>query len=182
MRAAARVISVPSRSRARRRGAAAARAVGSATAIAISALDANGDDQSDFLVSRFLSTSLYKCQIGITEGGVRSQVNATGITDNGDWLLIAIDNTSWINDGAMALADADAETRRKARDLLFADEAGSVSEALAKIAGHKPDDPTEKAYRSIADKWRRLPARWRRNFIRTHRDEIVALLKEEGAL
>ena len=82
----------------------------------------------------------------------------------------------------MALADADAETRRKALDLLFADEAGSVSEALAKIAGHKPDDPTEKAYRSIADKWRRLPARWRRNFIRTHRDEIVALLKEEGAL
>ena len=79
--------------------------LGSATAIAISALDANGDDQSDFLVSRFLSTSLYKCQIAITEGGVRGQVNATGITDNGDWLLIAIDNSSWIDAAALALAD-----------------------------------------------------------------------------
>ena len=82
--------------------------LGSATAIAISALDANGDDQSDFLVSRFLSTSLYKCQIGITEGGVRGQVNATGITDNGDWLLITLDNSSWINAAALALADTDA--------------------------------------------------------------------------
>ena len=82
--------------------------LGSATAIAISAFDANGDDQSDFLVSRFLSTSLYKCQIGITEGGVRGQVNATGITDNGDWLLITLDNSSWINAAALALADTDA--------------------------------------------------------------------------
>ncbi|TDH35732.1 hypothetical protein E2A64_10370 [Pseudohoeflea suaedae] len=82
--------------------------LGSATAIGISALDANGDDQSDFLVSRFLSTSTHKCRIVIAEGGVTTEVLATAITDNGDWLQITLDDATWENAASMALADEDA--------------------------------------------------------------------------
>ncbi|MGB5860920.1 MAG: ParB/RepB/Spo0J family partition protein [Pseudomonas aeruginosa] len=76
------------------------------------------------------------------------------------------------------------ELQSKALDLLFSEppQAGSVAEALVLAEGRKPENPVEKAFRSFSDTWTRFEVRYRRNFIRAHKDEILSILAEEGAL
>ncbi|MCM0751917.1 hypothetical protein DEA98_13485 [Brucella pseudogrignonensis] len=76
------------------------------------------------------------------------------------------------------------ELQAKALDLLFNEppQAGSVAEALVLAEGRKPENPIEKAFKSFSDSWTRFEVRYRRNFIRAHKDEILKILAEDGAL
>ncbi len=76
------------------------------------------------------------------------------------------------------------ELQSKALGLLFSEppQAGSVAEAIVLAEGRKPESPVEKAYKSFSDSWTRFEVRYRRNFIRAHKDEILSILAEDGAL
>jgi len=83
-----------------------------------------------------------------------------------------------------ALSEADGAIQSAALDLLLSDppEATSVPEAIALAKGEKPDDPAEKVYASFADRWSRFEIRQKRSFVTTYADEILKLLKEQGAI
>lgn len=83
-----------------------------------------------------------------------------------------------------SLAAVSHDLQAKALDLLFSEppQAGSVADAIMLAEGRKPDNPVEKTFRSFSDTWTRFEARYRRNFIRAHKDEILSILAEEGAL
>lgn len=83
-----------------------------------------------------------------------------------------------------ALAEVDAELQHKVLELILCQpcEAGSIAEAIALAQGRKLDSPFEKTFRSFSDTWTRFEVRYRRNFVRTHKDEILSILAEEGAL
>lgn len=82
------------------------------------------------------------------------------------------------------LASVPHELQAKALDLLFAQpaQAGSIADAIILAQGRRPDNPLEKAFRGFNDAWARFEARQRRNFIRAHKDEILEILAEDGAL
>jgi len=75
----------------------------SATALAISATDQDGNDLSDFFLSRLSSTSTPKAHLAITYGAERIEFAVTAVTDNGSWLQLTV------QDGidTDALADTD---------------------------------------------------------------------------
>lgn len=83
-----------------------------------------------------------------------------------------------------ALSEEDGAIQSAALDLLLSDppEAMSVPEAISLAKGEKPDDPTEKAFTSFAERWSRFEIRQKRNFVRTYADDLVTLLKEQGAI
>lgn len=83
-----------------------------------------------------------------------------------------------------ALSEEDGTIQSVALDLLLCDppEASSVPEAIALAKGEKPDDPAEKTYASFADRWSRFEIRQKRSFVSTYADEILKLLKEQGAI
>lgn len=83
-----------------------------------------------------------------------------------------------------ALSVEDGIVQSDALDLLLADPQGaaSVVEAVALAKGEKPDNPEDKAFSSVLDKWTRFAAAQKRAFVSTHRAEIVSILKEEGGI
>lgn len=83
-----------------------------------------------------------------------------------------------------ALSEEDGAIQSAALDLLLSEppEATSIPEAIALAKGEKPDDPAEKVYASFADRWSRFEIRQKRSFVTTYADEILKLLKEQGAI
>jgi ParB family chromosome partitioning protein len=115
--------------------------------------------------------TVWRClKIASLDGYTRERVALTRIADSQSEL--------------MALADLAQEMRPAVLDHVLSEPpmAGSVAGAVAMIEGRKPEDPAEKAFRSFSDSWRRFPVRQRRAFVRAHQAEILAMLKEEGAL
>lgn len=123
---------------------------------------------------------------------------AAGLSDRAIRLAVAIWNSlsfvskerlrgTWIEkkqSDLKALSEEDGAIQSAALDLLLSDppEATSVPEAIALAKGVKPDDPTEKAFTSFAERWSRFEIRQKRNFVRTYADDLVTLLKEQGAI
>lgn len=83
-----------------------------------------------------------------------------------------------------ALSVEDGMIQSAALDLLLADppEASSVADAISLARGEKLDGAGDKAFNAVVDKWNRFGVAQKRIFVSTHRDEIVRLLKEEGAI
>ena len=83
-----------------------------------------------------------------------------------------------------ALANVPHDLQAKALDLLMCEppSAGSIGDAILLAEGRRPESPAEKSFRSFVDTWARFEVRQRRNFIRVNKDEILAILQEEGAL
>jgi ParB family chromosome partitioning protein len=116
-------------------------------------------------------TAVWRClKIATLDADTRERIALTRLADNQSELI--------------ALADVEREMRSAVLDHLLCEPpmAGSVAGAVAMIEGRKPEDPTEKAFRSFSDSWRRFPVRQRRAFVRAHQAEILDMLKEEGAL
>ena len=129
-----------------------------------------------------------------------SQVAAEtiGLSDRAIRLAVAIFNDlsiaskirlrgTWIEkkqSDLKALSEEDGAVQSAALDLLlsYPPEASSVPEAIALAKGEKPDDPAEKVYASFADRWSRFEIRQKRSFVTTYADEILKLLKEQGAI
>lgn len=83
-----------------------------------------------------------------------------------------------------ALSEEEAAIQGAALDLLLADasEALTVADAIALAKGEKPKDADDKVFNTVVDKWKRFAPAQKRAFVSTHRDEIVRLLREEGAI
>lgn len=83
-----------------------------------------------------------------------------------------------------ALSEEGGAIQGAALDLLLTDapEALTVVEAIALAKGEKPKDAGDKVFNTVVDKWKRFAPAQKRAFVSTHRDEIVRLLREEGAI
>lgn len=83
-----------------------------------------------------------------------------------------------------ALSETSLNIQNAVLDLMLSEppQAGSVADAVTLAEGRKLTDPTEKAFKSVIDKWKRFPIGQKRTFIAAHRDEILRILREEGEI
>lgn len=123
---------------------------------------------------------------------------ATGLSDRAIRLAVAIwtglsisakvrVRGTWIEgkqSELRTLSEASENIQAAVLDLLFSTppKAGSVADALVLAEGRKLTDPSEKTYRAIVDKWKKFPIGQKRNFVSVYRDEILRILREDGAL